>query len=257
MVSSLQERERPAQVGHTLGMRAVIADAYPLWLRAVETVLESLGVATIGMASVPADGIELIAELQPEILVTDLDFGGDGPAGADFVKDALAAYSDLKVVVLTTHGDLSTVSAAMAAGAAAYAVKSVRPDDLAAAIRQTFEQSIYLAPVNIAVAPETDLIEATIESPTETLRPPVPTLRRVELREDAARLLTKRENEILHLVADGLPNAEIARRLWVTEQTVKFHLSNIYRKLGVTNRTQASQWIHRYREPDGSTAAGD
>jgi DNA-binding CsgD family transcriptional regulator len=77
------------------------------------------------------------------------------------------------------------------------------------------------------------------------------------MREDAERLLTKRENEILRLVADGLPNAEIARRLWVTEQTVKFHLSNIYRKLGVSNRTQASQWIHRYREPDGSAAAGD
>jgi DNA-binding NarL/FixJ family response regulator len=257
MVSSLQEHRPPARVGHTLGMRAVIADAYPLWLRAVETVLESLGVATIGTASTPADGIELIAELQPEILVTDLDFGGDGQEGADFVKDALAAHSSLKVVVLTTHRDLPTVEAAMAAGAAAYAVKSVRPDDLAAAIRQTFEHSIYLAPVNIPVAREIDRVEATTESPTTTSRPALPTLRRVEMREDAPRLLTKRENEILHLVADGLSNAEVARQLWVTEQTVKFHLSNSYRKLGVTNRTQASQWIHRYQALDGTAAAGD
>jgi DNA-binding NarL/FixJ family response regulator len=250
MVTTLQRDERPAQLEGTQGLRAVIADAYPLWLRAVETVLESLGVATIGTASVPADGIELIAALQPEILVTDLDFGAGGPEGAEFVKDALTAHSDLKVVVLTTQGDLSTVSAAMAAGAAVYAVKSVRPDDLAAAIRQTFEHSIYLAPVNITDASENGRVKETVVPPMETLRPPMPTLRRIDVPDDTARLLTKRENEILHLVADGLPNAEIARRLWVTEQTVKFHLSNIYRKLGVSNRTQASQWIHRSQAPN-------
>jgi DNA-binding CsgD family transcriptional regulator len=54
--------------------------------------------------------------------------------------------------------------------------------------------------------------------------------------------LTRREVEILRLVAEGLSNAELARMLWVTEQTVKFHLSNIYRKLNVSNRTEASRW---------------
>jgi DNA-binding CsgD family transcriptional regulator len=54
--------------------------------------------------------------------------------------------------------------------------------------------------------------------------------------------LTRRESEILALISQGLPNAEIARRLWISEQTVKFHLTNIYRKLGVSNRTQASRW---------------
>jgi len=54
--------------------------------------------------------------------------------------------------------------------------------------------------------------------------------------------LTRRESEILRLVADGKPNGEIARDLWITEQTVKYHVSNIYRKLGVANRTEASRW---------------
>jgi DNA-binding NarL/FixJ family response regulator len=56
--------------------------------------------------------------------------------------------------------------------------------------------------------------------------------------------LTRREREILALVAEGSSNGTVARKLWVTEQTVKFHLSNIYRKLGVSNRTAASRWAH-------------
>ena len=63
---------------------------------------------------------------------------------------------------------------------------------------------------------------------------------------DAADGLTAREREILGLVAAGLPNGHIARQLWVTEQTVKFHLSNIYRKLGLANRTQASHYAHMH-----------
>ena len=60
----------------------------------------------------------------------------------------------------------------------------------------------------------------------------------------AAHELTKRELEILLLVADGSSNGQLAKKLWVTEQTVKFHLSNIYRKLEVANRTEASRWAH-------------
>ena len=58
--------------------------------------------------------------------------------------------------------------------------------------------------------------------------------------------LTRREREILALVAEGHSNRELARMLWVTEQTVKFHLSNVYRKLDVANRTEASRWAHRH-----------
>ena len=62
--------------------------------------------------------------------------------------------------------------------------------------------------------------------------------------EPAAHELTRRELEILRLVADGSSNGQLAKKLWVTEQTVKFHLSNIYRKLEVANRTEASRWAH-------------
>ena len=77
---------------------------------------------------------------------------------------------------------------------------------------------------------------------------------------DAVALLTKREGEILRLAAEGHSNSELAKMLWVTEQTVKFHLSNIYRKLEVSNRTEASRWAHHHgllktTEPHAPAAA--
>lgn len=247
-MSTLQGIDRATDPRRALGSSAVIADSYPLWLRAVETVLESLGVATIGTASEPVDGIELITRLQPDILVTELDFGNDPNEGAAFIRGALDVQPDLKIIVLTMHADSALVAEVMTAGAAALAVKSVQPDDLAAAIRQTFEHSIYLAtsvPHRVAAAEvATVTVTTAVEPPTDTV------VRRLEPQGDYPKPLTKRESEILQLASDGLPNAEIARRLWVTEQTVKFHLSNIYRKLGVSNRTQASQWVHRRNRPD-------
>ncbi len=92
-------------------------------------------------------------------------------------------------------------------------------DDLMAAIRQAFETSIYLVALRQRIR-STRAVECCGEAPE----------------------LTRREIEILQLVAEGHSNSQLARMLWVTEQTVKFHLSNIYRKLDVANRTEASRW---------------
>jgi two-component system response regulator DegU len=208
-------------------------------------VLDGLGVTTIGTTTVPSEGIDLIERTRPDILVTDLDFGVDEFEGAAFIRRALEIEPDLKVIVLTMHKESSLVAEVIAAGAAVYAVKTVTPDDLAAAVRQTFEHSIFYAP---AAALQHGTGPARYGE-TPAAQPEAP--RRLELAAHGHQLLTKREREILDLVAEGLPNAEIGRRLWITEQTVKFHLSNVYRKLGVSNRTQASQWTHRRAEPDG------
>ena len=114
------------------------------------------------------------------------------------------------------------------AGALAYAVKTAHPEDVAATVRQTFDHTIFLAKT------------AATNGGSPSSLPPVVA---GEGDEDVA--LTRREREILALVAEGHSNRELARMLWVTEQTVKFHLSNIYRKLDVANRTEASRWAHR------------
>jgi DNA-binding NarL/FixJ family response regulator len=99
-------------------------------------------------------------------------------------------------------------------------VRSAQPEDLAAAIRIAFSGSVFVgASHGNGVAP-------------------------LPGREPLGRL-TSREREILQLVSEGHTNAELAHMLWVTEQTVKFHLSNIYRKLNVSNRTEASRWAQR------------
>jgi DNA-binding NarL/FixJ family response regulator len=94
------------------------------------------------------------------------------------------------------------------------------PEDLAAAIRQTLCRSIYLPNATSAVDESLQALRLSGDEPE----------------------LTRREVQILRLVAEGHSNAQVARILWVTQQTVKFHLSNIYRKLGVANRTEASRW---------------
>jgi DNA-binding NarL/FixJ family response regulator len=106
-----------------------------------------------------------------------------------------------------------------------FCAKWAQPDDLAVAVRQAFEHSIYFATNG----------EHGGASTSETTSP-----------EDSAVSLTKREIEILRLAAEGHSNSQLARMLWVTEQTVKFHLSNIYRKLDVSNRTEASRWAQRH-----------
>ena len=213
---------------------AVLADAYPLWLDAVERVLRPLGVSVAGKATSPADAVKLLEELQPALLVTDLRFGKPDEGGIPYLKQALAVCPDVKVIVLATFEESQMVADAIAAGARAYALKHVLPDDLAAAVRQIFHHSIFFAPTG-GVAP-------LAVTGTEVLPPLASAARNGSVAPSGEPRLTRRELEILTLVADGLPNAEIARRLWIMEQTVKFHLSNIYRKLGVSNRTQASRW---------------
>ena len=85
-------------------------DAYPLWCEAVEAVLRGLGLVTLGKATSPADGLRLIAEHRPGIVVTDIDFGRDEIGGTSYLRDVLEAVSNIKVIVLSTQVDGSVVN---------------------------------------------------------------------------------------------------------------------------------------------------
>ena len=138
--------------------------------------------------------------------------------GIDCLRLAHASVPALKAVVFSEADDPIGIAAAFRSGASAYVLKTSYPEDLMVAVRQTFDPSLFFAnSTRIAEEPS----------------PPVETSR-----------LTSRECETLALVAEGRSNKEIARAFWVTEQTVKFHLSNVYRKLGVSNRTEAAHWYH-------------
>jgi DNA-binding NarL/FixJ family response regulator len=195
---------------------AVLLDPYPLWLDAVDNVLSKNGITVVGQTSDPDRALALVEEFRPGVLVVE-----PGADGLTCLREACARFPELKAIVLSSSDDPSQIQAAFAAGALAYVVKTAHSDDVGVAIRQAFTPSLFLpspAPVpagNGVVAADAHLAVAS---------------------------LTKREREILQLVAEGHSNSELARMLWVTEQTIKFHLSNIYRKLDVANRTEASRW---------------
>jgi DNA-binding NarL/FixJ family response regulator len=209
---------------------AVIVDPQPLWLEAVQGVLHKLGFQVVGKATDPTDASALVEERKPDIVVAEVAGESDDYDGLGFLARVRDRSPETRVVVLSVDHRLEVVDATIAAGAVAYVIKSVHPDDLASAIRQVFDHSIYFAYSSPRAAEP-----VAVESNGNGVAP--------RASSSAERHgLTRRELEILRLVSEGHSNAELARQLWVTEQTIKFHLSNIYRKLDVSNRTEASRW---------------
>jgi NarL family two-component system response regulator LiaR len=166
-------------------------------------------------ASGPA-ALEAAASHEPDVVVMDLIMpGGDGVSAIARLKQA---NPGIRVLVLSSFADDDQVFSSMQAGAEGYLLKDVEPDDLAAAIRQ-------------------------VHGGQPALHPDVATLlmrRVVEPRPSVLEQLTPRELDVLRLVVEGFANKEIARRLAITEKTVKTHVSSILQKLNVTDRTGAA-----------------
>jgi DNA-binding NarL/FixJ family response regulator len=189
-------------------------------MEAVESVLGRAGVEVLARATTAQEGLEAVRRGRPSLLVTDAVIGENEEAdGVTLIAQARTEMPELRAIVVSRSDRRQTIERAFQAGASAYVMKNAHPDDLAAAARQAFDHSLFLAGASRLVA---------VEPPTR------------DAAEDAD--LTRREREILRLVAEGHSNAKLARMLWVTEQTVKFHLSNVYRKLDVANRTEAARW---------------
>jgi DNA-binding NarL/FixJ family response regulator len=197
---------------------AVLCDAFPLWLDAVERAVVHAGVEVRGKATRFDLAQLLLEENEPDVFVSEISESRTGDDTAAWIREVIERHPEMKVIVLSSIDDPVERNAAFAAGASAYVLKTAHPEDIGLAIRQVFEQSISFA----------NAVELLIG--------------RSSANAVAACELTPREVEILTLVAEGHSNSKLARMLWVTEQTVKFHLSNIYRKLDVSNRTEASRW---------------
>ena len=197
---------------------AVVYSSDQRWSEEVSRVLERVGVRIVGRANDPGEALRLAAGVSPQFVVVDAELNGVG--GPRLIRRTRDVAANARVIALVDAGDTQTVRRGLAAGAFAVVVKRVDGDanEVGVAARQAFETSLYFA------APSGE--EGTYEI------------------ERAG--LTARELDVLRLVAEGYSNARIARTLCVAEQTVKFHLSNIYRKLGVSNRTEAARWAARH-----------
>jgi two-component system, NarL family, response regulator LiaR len=206
-VTTTREASRPLT-------RVVIADEQPLMLEGVRRVLEeSNGFEIVGEARVGTDLLALIEGTDPDVVLLDMGMPGvDGPA---YVERIRTGHPKVKVVVLSVRSEPAQIHAALVRGASAYIMKNIDPLDLPSAIRQAVEGTVF-----------------HLLSLRDTRE------------EGVARAagLTEKELVVIKAVARGLSNQAIAGEMWVTEQTVKFHLTNVYRKLQISNRTEAARW---------------
>lgn len=195
--------------------RVILADDHPLFLSALELALQEAGVEVIGTADSGAAVLELAGRCEPDAVLLDLCM--PGMDGVTCISRLAALYPALRIVVVSATDDQNAIHGALAAGAVCFVGKTVQPADLVHAVRAVINArngGIHYGGVT-------------------QLRPV-----RNDRRDTHG--LTKRELEILRLAASGSSNSQMAKLLWVTEQTIKFHLSNVYKKLNVPNRTAAS-----------------
>jgi NarL family two-component system response regulator LiaR len=176
------------------------------------------GLEVAGEAGDGQQAIALAAALQPDVVLMDLVMPGTD--GIEATRQITTARPDARVLVLTSYAGEDKVIPAIEAGARGFLLKDSSPADLIRAIRHVHEGRSSLDP---AVATQV-LLE--LKRPADQPPPPDP--------------LTERELEVLRLVATGLSNSEIAARLFITEATVRSHVSNILSKLHLTNRVQAT-----------------
>jgi DNA-binding NarL/FixJ family response regulator len=198
-------------------LKVLIADDHPLVLAGVRRALErSEGIEVVGEARSPAEAMALIDRRRPDLVLMDLRM--PGVRGTEHIEQVRTNWPDVKVVVLSATEDRPSIDAALNSGASAFMVKSVSPSDIGAVLRQVATGAIFHAPsgggARAGSAPDVP------QSPE----------------------LTERERGILDAAARGLTTAEISRELYISEHTVKFHLTNLYRKLGVSNRAAAVRY---------------
>lgn len=176
--------------------------------------LELVGEAADGDAAV-----RLAARLRPDVVLMDLSMPGlDGVAATARI---LADNPDAHVLVLTSFSDQTRILDALQAGAEGYLLKHAEPETILSGIREVVAGGSPLDPKAARV------LLTNRRAPRQGIR------------------LTDREREVLRMVGDGLPNKSIARRLGISERTVKAHLTSVYHQLGVTDRTQAALWAQR------------
>jgi DNA-binding NarL/FixJ family response regulator len=201
-------------------IRVVIVDDHAMLRAGLEQLLAGeADLEVVGKAADGAEAVGLVREARPDVVLMDLQMPGvDGvEATRQIVGEGLA-----DVLVLTSYSDAERIVGALDAGALGYLLKDAEPDEVLRGIRAVARGE---SPINPRAARE--LLGARRTTST------------------AAADLTPRESEVLALVRDGLANKQIARRLGISERTVKAHLTSTFQRIGVVDRTQAALWAER------------
>jgi DNA-binding NarL/FixJ family response regulator len=198
-------------------IRLLIADDHAVVRAGLSQLIDAL--ADVELVGTATDGVEaqaLCGTLTPDVVLMDLEM--PRMDGIQATRQITQDHPDVAVVVLTSFSDREKILAALDAGAVGYLLKDVEPPQLARAIRAAAAGEVPLDPK----AARALLTARTTATPGDSL--------------------SERERTVLAMVAEGLPNKLIARRLSISEKTVKAHLTSVFRQIGVTDRTQAALW---------------
>jgi DNA-binding NarL/FixJ family response regulator len=205
-------------------IRVLVVDDHQLVRAGIITLLNAAAdMQVVGEAADGQQALEAAREVGPAVALMDLSM--PGLDGVEATRLLLAEQPDIRIVALTSFSDRQRVDAVLSAGAVGYLLKDSRPDELLAAIRAA---AAGHAPLDPRVAGA--LLPGRQQS--------------------AANQLSQRELQVLRLAAAGLANKQIARRLGISESTVKVHVGSVFRRIGVRDRTSAAVWAIENLPPE-------
>lgn len=200
-------------------IRVVLVDDHAVLRSALEKYLAGeKGIEVVGTASDGAAAIEIVRQTHPDVVLMDLQMPGmDGVTATRLIVEE----GGTDVLVLTSFSDSERIVAALDAGAVGYLLKDAEPEDVVEGVRSVRRGE---SPIHPRAARQLLGARPTLPTPVD---------------------LSPREIEVLILVRNGLANKQIARRLGISDRTVKSHLTSVFNRIGVSDRTQAAVWAER------------
>jgi len=206
----------------------LIVDDHSMFRQGLKQILElEEDIQVVGQASNGEEAVRIASEVCPDVILMDINMPGTN--GLQAIKELKQSDISSKVIVLTIHEDREYLFKTLQMGAEGYVLKDAEPSVLIEAIRNVYEGESYIQP------------NMTKELVREFNRI---TMHEKDKQQDNK--LTPREIEVLSLIAEGMINKEIAKQLYISEKTVKNHVSNIFKKLNVSDRTQAAIYAFKH-----------
>ncbi len=200
---------------HSDDIRLAVADPHPLLLAGIKAILGGAdGIEIVGETHSASDVLGLVGLTSPDVVLLDIGFGALDDYSC--LRELRAEFPETRVVVLSSNAQAAELRKVFKRGVSAFILKTIDTADLADAIRRAATATVF-APFGPLPTPASAIGQAG---------------------------LTRRETEVLRALCDGASNQEIALDLTISDRTVKYHLSSVYRKLGVRGRAAAVRWMY-------------
>lgn len=207
-----------------MSIRVMLVDDHKLLREGLKQLLEfDTEIEVVYQAASGEECLNMLAKNQPDVMLLDINF--NGMSGLKVLREVKRHYKKIKVIILTVHNEVDYVMEALDEGADGYMLKDTGSGDLAKAIKGVFKGDRYIQPELVPVL-NSRLVQKSVE-------------------EDKMKEITKRERQILISIASGKSNQQIAEEFNISERTVKNHITNLFKKIDVKDRTQAAVFAIR------------